>query len=156
MPATANSMRRHWGILAVSFLCACTRPDRPVEDPTTVVTTMLASSAEAWNAGNLSGFIDDYANDPATSFMDGRRPQYGYDWVRSNYAPRFEPEAARDSLRFEDFAARRLGDNHILATARYVLHRDDTATSSGPFTLILERRDGKWKIIHDHTNADPD
>jgi len=117
---------------------------------------MLASSAEAWNAGNLSGFIDDYANDPATSFMDGRRPQYGYDWIRSNYAPRFEPEAARDSLRFEDFAARRLGDNHILATARYVLHRDGTVTSTGPFTLILERRDDKWKIIHDHTNADPD
>lgn len=155
MSATADSMRRFWGVLAVSFLCACANPDQQAGDPTTVVRTMLESSAEAWNAGELSGFIDDYANDPATSFMDGRRPQYGYDWIRSNYAPRFDPGASRDSLGFEGFAARRLGDNHILATARYVLHRGDSVTSSGPFTLILELRHGEWKIIHDHTNADP-
>jgi len=45
--------------------------------------------------------------------------------------------------------------DHILATARYVLHRGDSVTGSGPFTLILERREDTWKIIHDHTNADP-
>lgn len=149
-------MRRLSKMLAVSFLCACGDSHRQVANPTVLVRTMLESSAGAWNAGELGGFIDDYANDSTTSFMDGRRPQYGYDWIRSNYAPRFDPGASRDSLRFEAFAARSLGADHILATARYVLHRGDSVTSSGPFTLILERRSGEWKIIHDHTNADPD
>jgi ketosteroid isomerase-like protein len=143
-------------MLAACFLCACGDFDQQVDDPTMLVRTMLESSAGAWNTGDLGGFIDDYANDQTTSFMDGRQPQYGYDWIRSNYAPRFGPGASRDSLRFEGFAARSLGNDHILATARYVLHRGDSVTSSGPFTLILERRHGEWKIIHDHTNSDPD
>jgi ketosteroid isomerase-like protein len=143
-------------MLAACFLCACGDFDQQVDDPTMLVRTMLESSAGAWNTGDLGGFIDYYANDQTTSFMDGRQPQYGYDWIRSNYAPRFGPGASRDSLRFEGFAARSLGNDHILATARYVLHRGDSVTSSGPFTLILERRHGEWKIIHDHTNSDPD
>jgi ketosteroid isomerase-like protein len=68
----------------------------------------------------------------------------------------FAPGANRDSLRFESLRVRPLGANHALATARYVLRRGDSVTSSGPFTLILVRTAAGWKIIHDHTNADPE
>jgi ketosteroid isomerase-like protein len=33
--------------------------------------------------------------------------------------------------------------------------RGDSATSSGPFTLILQRRAERWVILHDHTSPDP-
>ena len=153
-------MRRLLSPLMALSTLACSTPEQGqyqrVSDPTDVVRVVLNTSADAWNAGDLEGFIGYYADDSSTSFMDGRRPQYGFDWIRSNYAARFEPEATRDSLRFEECSARLLGNDHILATARYVLFRGDSVTSSGPFTLVLERRFGEWKIIHDHTNADPD
>lgn len=41
-----------------------------------------------------------------------------------------------------------------LVTARYVLHRDGRTTSSGPFTLVMERGPDGWKILHDHTSSD--
>jgi ketosteroid isomerase-like protein len=60
----------------------------------------------------------------------------------------------RDSLRFENVHARPLGPDYAMATARFVLFRGDSTTASGPFTLVLHRMDGRWKIIHDHTSSD--
>jgi uncharacterized protein (TIGR02246 family) len=143
-------------VVVLFLLCLSCGPEppSPPSDPGAIVTTMLESSARAWNAGDLEGFIDDYADDSMTTFMADGHAQYGFDWIRSNYARQFGPEAARDSLRFEEFAARALGPDHILATARYILYRGDSTTSSGPFTLVFEHRRGEWRIIHDHTNAD--
>jgi len=80
--------------------------------------------------------------------------QHGFGWIREHYAPRFAPGASRDSLRFEEFAARPLAPTVALITARFVLYRDGRTTASGPFTLVMERRSDGWKILHDHTSSD--
>jgi ketosteroid isomerase-like protein len=139
-------------IAAGAVACSTAPPD----DPTPAIDAMLVSSASAWNAGDLEGFLDDYLDDRGTTFMAGGHPREGFAWIRDNYAPRFAPGASRDSLRFEGLRARSLGADHAVATARYVLHRGDSVTSSGPFTLVLTRTPAGWKIIHDHTNADPE
>lgn len=140
-------------LVAVLATASCA-PPASAPDPTAEIATMLARSAEAWNAGDLDGFMSDYADDSTTSFMSGGRPRYGYDWIRSSYAPRFEPGAQRDSLRFENIVARALGPDYAMATARFVLAQGDSITGSGPFTLVLQRIDGRWKILHDHTSGD--
>ena len=50
---------------------------------------------------------------------------------------------------------RRLAAVEAIATARWVLHRGETVTGSGPFTLVLRHTSIGWKIIHDHTSATP-
>ncbi len=142
-------------MVTVLVLAACTASP-PVGELATTVQTMLTASADAWNRGDLTAFVADYADDSATSFVAGGRVHYGTDWIRDNYAPRFAPGAARDSLRFEAVAARPLGGGYALVTARYVLFQGEATTSSGPFTLVLQRRDRGWRIIHDHTSRDPE
>lgn len=143
------------GVVLLSMLGACTQAQEPgTADPTPAIRRMLDASATAWNRGDLQAFLSDYAEEDETSFVSGRVVHYGYSWIRDNYAPRFEPGVARDSLRFEELASRPLGADHALATARYVLFRGDSVTSTGLFTLVL-RRDGEdWKILHDHTSRD--
>ncbi len=111
-------------------------------------------SARDWNAGDLAGFMSDYARDSTTSYVSGTTVRYGFDRIRDNYAGRFAPGAARDSLRFEALAARPLGDRHALVTARFVLHRDGRTTASGLFSIVMEHRADGWKILHDHTSSD--
>lgn len=147
--------RRKGTLRVVPFLfvvLACR--DQAVPDPTNLVTQLLTRSADAWNRGDLAAFVADYADEPKTTFVSGGRAQHGFEWIRSNYEPAFAPGATHNSLRFEEVEARWLGDNHLLATARYVLFQGDFVTSSGPFTLILRRTNGQWKIIHDHTSRD--
>ncbi len=127
--------------------------ERP-PDALAVVDTMMDRGAEAWNRGDFEAFVGDYAPESTTTFVSGGRVQHGFEWIRQNYAPVFAPDAARDSLRFESLEGRALDDDYLLATARYVLFRGDSVTSSGPFTLVLKRISGRWKIIHDHTSRD--
>jgi beta-aspartyl-peptidase (threonine type) len=115
----------------------------------------LERAAKDWNRGDLDGFLSDYAPESTTTFVDGGRSRHGFDFIRERYAKWFAPGARRDSLRFEEVEARRLSPTLALVTARYILERNGTATSSGPFTLVMERRPNGWRILHDHSSSDP-
>lgn len=120
-----------------------------------MIVNQFDRSAKAWNAGDLAGFLSDYAEGTETGFVSGGKLRKGYDFIRANYAPRFAPGAERDSLRFEDFDVRPLRPDLAIIFARYVLYRNGATTSSGPFTLVMERQRAGWRILHDHTSSDP-
>lgn len=115
----------------------------------------LAESAAAWNRGDLDAFLSLYRDSPGTTFVAEGGIRRGLDEIRTHYAPRFRPGADRDSLRFDDLEARRLADDVAVVTARWILHRDGEVTGSGPFTLLLEKVEGIWWIVHDHSSSDP-
>ena len=144
-------------------LVACRSPEHPAPVPspsesaafTREMAGQLDRAAADWNRGNLEGFLSDYAPDSTTTFVDGRRTRHGFDFIRNNYAPRFAPGARRDSLHFEEVEARRLSPTLALVTARFILQRGGVISSSGPFTLVMERRSEGWRILHDHSSSDP-
>lgn len=113
----------------------------------------LDSSAAAWNRGELEEFLASYRRRPTTTYIGSSGLVIGYEGIRSRYAPLFEAGADRDSLRFRDLRVRPLGDSTALAIGRYVLHRADSVTSTGIFTLVLRRTGGDWMIVHDHSSA---
>lgn len=120
------------------------------------VRTMLGRSAEGWNRGDLDAFMAVYRDSPETTYVGGTGLRVGYEAIRGRYAPLFAPGADRDSLRFRDLRVRRVGDGVAVGTARWELHREGRVTASGPFTLVLRRVDGEWKIVHDHSSSDPE
>jgi uncharacterized protein (TIGR02246 family) len=152
--------------MAAACLLACGSPGTGVTTPAPTalpdsarlnaeVSAQFGRSATAWNRGDLEAFMSDYAREATTSFVDGRRPRKGWDWIRQSYAPRFAPGAQRDSLSFEELEARPLAPRLALITGRFVLARGGRTTASGPFTLVMEQRTDGWKILHDHTSSDP-
>lgn len=143
-------------ILGLALVPACRPADTAGDDPTAAIQNMLTSSAAAWNRGDLTAFMDDYERDSLTSYVSGRGVVYGwqtlYDRYHANY---FAAGKSRDSVTFEHVRARPLAPGVALATARFALHRGDSVIASGPFTLLLRRADGRWRIAHDHTSLDP-
>jgi len=119
------------------------------------VDSMLEQSAGAWNRGDLEGFMSVYLQSSETSYVGGSGLRTGYDAIHQRYAPLFREGASRDSLRFEELRVRSIDEDVAVGTARWVLHRDNRVTGSGPFTLVLRRVDGSWKIVHDHSSSDP-
>jgi ketosteroid isomerase-like protein len=144
---------KRW-VVAIGVLAACSAQEIPPANPTATAVAVLSASSEAWNRGDLEAFVDDYARDSTTTFVAGGQVQYGWDWIHDNYARRWDLGSERDSLRFEDVAARSLGSDYLLTTARFVLFRGDSVTASGPFTLVMKRIEGEWKVIHDQTGND--
>ncbi len=119
------------------------------------VQDMLARQAAAWNRGDLEGFMSAYERSPATTYIGAPGLVNGFDAIQRRYEPYFGPGAERDSLTFADVVARELDPRFGIATARYVLSRGDEVTSTGPFTLVLVRGEGAWRIVHDQSAADP-
>jgi ketosteroid isomerase-like protein len=111
-------------------------------------------AAAAWNRGDLDEFMQDYAPGSEPTFVAEGHLQRGFAYIRGRYAPLFAPGAQRDSLRFEEFNVRPLTDEYALVTARYILFRNGQITASGPFTLLMHRRQEGWKILHDHSSSD--
>jgi ketosteroid isomerase-like protein len=125
-------------------------------DPPREIEAMLTRSAADWNRGDLAGFMNDYARDSLTSYVSAGHVQYGwqvlYDRYQANY---FAPGKSRDSLAFEEVRVRTLTPDFAYATARFRLIRKDSVVASGPFTLVLQKQGSHWRILHDHTSADP-
>lgn len=150
-------------LLVAVVLAACRGSARPTTAPTPdsdraaltrLITAQLARSASDWNRGDLDAFLSDYAQESATTYVDGLRARPGIDFIRGVYAPRFLPGAKRDSLHFEEVEVRPLSATLALVTARYILQRQNEISASGPFTLVMERRPEGWKILHDHSSSD--
>jgi beta-aspartyl-peptidase (threonine type) len=153
-----HRVRTPWlPVASALLLLACDRAAGAADqqDVVPVFRAQFERSAADWNRGDLDGFMSDYARDSLTGFVSGGRVERGFGWIRDHYAPLFQPGARRDSLRFESIHARPLGSGFALVTARYVLYRDGATTSSGPFTLVMQRQPDGWKILHDHTSSDP-
>jgi ketosteroid isomerase-like protein len=124
------------------------------------IEAMLTASAVSWNGGDLEGFLDDYWRSEDLTFSDETGVTRGWDALRSRYLNSYwAPGAARDSLRFQNIEVTELGTGHALAMGQYVLYSpedDGLVTSTGYFSLVLRRLEGRWKILHDHTSAAPD
>lgn len=116
---------------------------------------ILDDQAAAWNGGDLEAFMAAYERSPSTTYIGSTGLIEGFDGIRNRYAPSFEPDAQRDSLRFESLRARELDPRFGVVTARYVLFRDGETTTTGPFTLVMMRVEGSWRIVHDQSAADP-
>ena len=153
------SAAAYFGAAYFSAACAVhVRTVRPTAsaDAQAAIGAMLTRSAADWNRGDLAGFMSDYARDSTLSYVSGRGVLYGWQTLYDRYQRvYFAPGAQRDSLTFENLRVRLLAPDVAFATARFRLTRGDAVVASGPFTLILQRRQRRWQIVHDHTSSDP-
>lgn len=118
----------------------------------TQIVAMMQHSAQSWNAGNLDAFVNDYEADTTTTFIGRTGVVRGRAAIREVYAPRFGPGRVRDSLSFENTTVDLMAPDIANVISYYRLIRSDSTTSHGPTSLVMRRRDGRWRIVHDHSS----
>lgn len=116
------------------------------------IVAMMQHSAQSWNAGDLDAFMNDYEADTSTTFIGRAGVIRGRAAIREVYAARFAPGQTRDSLSFENTTVDLVAPDVANVIAYYRLMRRDSTTSHGPTSLVMRRRDGRWRIIHDHSS----
>jgi uncharacterized protein (TIGR02246 family) len=111
----------------------------------------LASSAEAFNRGDLAGHLAIYDEEVEFMTKDGPRP--GVAPIEKSFRESyFKDGKAIQQLRFERLAVRRLAPDVALATARWSLSGGGRPEQSGWFTLAWLRTAGGWRVVHDHSS----
>ena len=148
--------------LPLCVLAACSAPPAatapaPGLDAEAVragVRATLDAQVDAWNEGDIRGFMNGYAHSDTLMFLSGDNVRRG--WEESYYAyVRGYPDAeAMGTLSFEDIEIRPLSSRHALAFGRWRLSRETTDGATGLFSLVLENTPEGWRVVHDHTSSE--
>lgn len=113
---------------------------------------VLNAQAEAWNRGDIDGFMSDYWRSADLRFASGGSVNMGWDATITRYKARYPDKAAMGSLAFTDLDIQLISEHDALVFGRWTLTRDNDAPT-GLFTLHMKNIDGAWKIVSDHTSS---
>lgn len=146
-------------LAALLLFASCEPPalEEPVPefDPQTVaaaVLEVLDMQVEAWNDGDIDGFMAGYLRSDELRFTSGSEVQYGWRKTRQRYHDRYPDRAAMGTLAFEDLDVRVLSEHAALVFGRFRLTRESDEPT-GLFTLLLEQHGDRWFIVADHTSG---
>jgi ketosteroid isomerase-like protein len=115
---------------------------------------VLNAQAAAWNRGDLDSFLTGYKKSPDISYVTADSEVWGYNALRDRYVKRYgDNHETMGTLSFIDLKVSPLGARNALCLGHWQLERKDKPQAGGIFSLIFERSDKGWKIIHDHTSA---
>jgi len=118
------------------------------------IRAVLQAQAEAWNRGDIDGYMNGYARGSSTEFLSGDALTRGWKTVRDRYAKKYDSREKMGRLSFSDVQVTPLGTDAALVIGRWSLVRK-ADKPHGRFTLIFRRTLEGWRIVHDHTSATP-
>lgn len=123
-------------------------------DAAAAVRELLEMQAEAWNRGDLEGFLAGYWNSPHLTFAGAGGVTRGWAAVSERYRRNYSGRAAMGRLTFSDLEISVLGPAAVVVLGRWQLDRAEDRPA-GVFTLIVRKFPEGWRIVHDHTSAFP-
>lgn len=112
----------------------------------------IESQAQAWNRGDIDGFMRYYKKSDDITFSSGGQTRRGWQATSDYFKSRYDTKDKMGKLTFSDLEVTPLGKDYDLVLGRWFLDRKSPV--GGNFSLIVERRPGGFKIIHDHTSLD--
>jgi uncharacterized protein (TIGR02246 family) len=120
----------------------------------TPVRAVLDAQVEAWNRGDIEGFMDGYARSPDTTFISDNNFTRGWQKVHDRYQKNYDSREKMGTLTFSDLETRLLSSDAAVTIGRWHLQLANSQPH-GRFTLIFRRTRQGWRIVHDHTSSAP-
>jgi hypothetical protein len=112
---------------------------------------LLHVQTEAWNKGDLSGFMQTYLHSDSLMFIGKSGIHWGWSETLNNYKKGYPDTTAMGKLSFDIIRMKELSPKYYYVVAKWLLKR--TAGDLAGYTdLLIENSKGKWYIIADHSS----
>jgi uncharacterized protein (TIGR02246 family) len=118
------------------------------------IRAVLTAQQDAWNRGDIDGFMNGYARAKSTIFVSEDSVRRGWETVCERYKKKYSDRAKMGVLTFSDLEITPLGSDAAVVLGRWHLKRAQDQPH-GRFTLIFRKTADGWRIVHDHTSAAP-
>src|SRR5687768_7326077 len=112
---------------------------------------LLQTQTEAWNRGDVEGFMQTYWKSDSLLFIGKSGVVRGWERTLNNYRKGYPDTAAMGKLAFDIIEVRKLSRKRYFVVGRWMLQRT-AGDLSGHYTLLLERKRGRWLIVADHSS----
>jgi hypothetical protein len=114
------------------------------------VVSLMKLQEEAWNKGDIEGFMKYYWKSDSLKFIGRSGITYGWQKTLDNYKKSYPDKAAMGQLVFEINTKEQLSKEAIYIIGKWSLIKDKPA--GGYFTLLWKKIKGEWVIVADHTS----
>jgi len=115
------------------------------------IESLLKLQQNAWNQGNIEGYMLGYWKSDSLLFTSGGDIQRGWNNTFEKYKKSYESKEKMGKLQFSNYEINLLSAESAWVFGHWELKREKD-NPKGVFTLILKKFKDGWKIIHDHTS----
>jgi beta-aspartyl-peptidase (threonine type) len=112
---------------------------------------VMTDQAEAWNRGDIDGFMRGYWRSDKLVFISGANVTRGGQPTLDRYKRTYDTRAKMGTLTFSDLEISVLSRDAAVVLGSWSLARDGD-NPHGKFTLTFRRFPDGWRIIMDHTS----
>lgn len=131
----------------ILILCSCSIFAQNRE----AIIKVLETQRQAWNRGDIDGFMQGYWKSDSLVFVGKTPPVYGWQSTLDHYKKSYPNKAAMGQLTFDIIQVKILDDNNAFMLGGWHLKRDKD-TPGGYFTLWFRKINWEWKVVCDHTS----
>jgi ketosteroid isomerase-like protein len=143
-----------WPALVVLASLSCAAGDRVESPAVSEVRAVWTMQVEAWNRGDLEGFMAGYWKSPDLVFFSNATPTRGWQETLDRYRSRYQAEGKEmGTLDFPELEMVPLGPESVMARGRWRLKMRDGVESTGMTTVIFRKLPEGWRIVHDHSGG---
>lgn len=140
-------------VAAISTVSPAAEP--ATSDPASAVRAVLAAQVEAWNRGDLSGYMAGYWKSPDLVFFSNGTETRGWQPTLDRYRARYQGEGKQmGTLDFPGLDILPLTPDAALARGQWRLTMANGTILTGRTSVVFRRLPEGWRIVHDHSSAD--
>ena len=112
---------------------------------------VLARQTEAWNRGDIEGFMQTYWKNDSLMFIGKNGVKWGRQETLEGYKKGYPDTASMGKLAFDILQLKKLSNKYYYLVGKWMLTRTK-GDVSGHFDLLLKKIRGRWYIIADHSS----
>ena len=105
----------------------------------------------AWNNGDLNGFMQTYWQNDSLLFIGKNGVTYGWQNTLNKYKKGYPDTASMGKLNFDILHVKKLSPLYFFVVGKWFLTRS-AGNVGGHFTLLFKKIKGKWLIVSDHSS----
>lgn len=114
---------------------------------------LMTTQSEAWNRGDIDGFMTTYWKSEKLQFIGSKGITYGWKNTLDRYKKSYPSKETMGFLTFDIINLDKRSRKVISVVGKWHLKRDaDLGNLKGHFLLILKKIKGKWLIVADHSS----
>jgi uncharacterized protein (TIGR02246 family) len=149
-------MVKAWRVALLLMLgAACSAAGTSPPDTVKDVRAVWTAQVDAWNRGDLEGFMAGYWKSPDLVFFSNGTETRGWQATLDRYRARYQADGKQmGTLDFPDLEILALGPDAAMARGRWRLKMPDGKELSGMTSVVFRKLPEGWRIVHDHSSAE--
>jgi ketosteroid isomerase-like protein len=138
--------------IAVLFLLLISFTATAQTNAEKAVRHILAEQSDAWNRGDIHGFMKGYWQHDSLMFIGKSGVTYGWNNTLGNYKKNYPDASSMGKLTFTILKVKSLSDQYQEVVGKWHLKREEKGDLEGHFTLLFQKIKGNWVIVMDHSS----